>query len=394
MIPESEHRQRIQTIQRQLARRRLRALYLVSPTRILYTTGFAYIPTERPLAVVIPSEGPVFLMGPALEQDHVRLETGLIKEVFSYSDYPGKVHPIRQFARILSAKKLDRARLAIDSLAGAYGGFGYRGPSLDDVLRNAKFVDGRDIVDDMRLVKSSAELRLLKESAKWSSIAHDILLENTTAGSRDVLDGVRASHEGLKKMLRRLGATYRQLKVGLSPVVVGYRGQIGPGSAVPHSVFSQKKIERGDILVTEAGVEVGGYTAELERTVIVGKPSPKAEKYFSAMLESQSAALEAFRPGASCGEVDDAAREPIIRRGLERHLLHHSGHGIGLDGHEPPWLDPGDETRLRPGMVFSCEPGLYVPGYAGFRHSDTIAITKTGMSYITQYPRDMEDLTL
>ncbi len=391
-ITRSEYKARIDRIRRRLSRSRLAALYLTSPTRILYATGFAHISTERPLAVVIPRDGPVFMMGPHLELDHVQQDCPLIEEVYTYPDYPGSLHPTRHFARTLELKRLDSSRIATDSLTGAAGGWGYRGPSLADVMKSARFSDGRDIVDHMRLVKSSQELKLLKESARWAKVAHDILLQNVTPNASDALVGLKAATEALRQMLRKLGPKYRQLKWGLSPVVVGFRGQVGPESAIPHAVFTKRKIRSGDVLVTEAGVEVGGYTSELERTIIAGKPSVRAEKYFQVMVEAQSAALKAFRAGASCSSVDMAARKQVELAGLAGCLRHHAGHGIGLDGHEPPWLDPGDKTIMKSGMVFSCEPGLYLPGYAGFRHSDTVVVTSSGMDLITDYPRDLKDL--
>lgn len=194
--------------------------------------------------------------------------------------------------------------------------------------------------------------------------------------------------------MRKLGGRYRQLKWGLSPVVVGCRGQVGPESAIPHAVFSPRKIKRGDVLVTEAGVEIGGYTSELERTVVIGKWGHKERRYFDAMLRAQEAALDSFRPGVPCSRVDDAARRTVEAAGLSGALRHHVGHGIGIDGHEPPWLDPGETTIMKSGMVFSCEPGLYIPGLAGFRHSDTVEITSRGMDFITHYPRSLEELTI
>jgi len=219
-------------------------------------------------------------------------------------------------------------------------------------------------------------------------------MEIIKPGIADVLIGLKASYEALEQMLKRLGKNYRQLKWGLSPVVVGFRGQVGPDSAIPHSVYSKRKIRKGDVLVTEAGVEIGGYTSELERTVVVGRASTKAKRYFEEMLRAQSAALVEFREGAPCGRPDEAANKSVREAGLGECLRHHTGHGIGLDGHEPPWLDPGDRTIMDAGMVFSCEPGIYVPGFAGFRHSDTILVTKKGKDFITKYPRDIEDLTV
>src|SRR2546425_3768843 len=394
IISQLEHKSRIKRIRDQLKRSRCAALYLTNPTRILYATGFSHISTERPLALVIPLDGTIFMMGPRLEENHVEQDSTLIEEFFSYPDYPGTTHPIRHFVKVLRQKGLAGSKIATDSVEGSAGGWGYRGPSLRDLLHQAKMVDGKELVDSLRWVKSRQEIHLLRESARWAEKAHDILMENIAPGKHDALIGLKASYETLTGMMKKLGARYRQLKWGLSPVVVGCRGQVGPGSAVPHAVFSKRRIRRGDVLVTEAGVEVGGYTSELERTVIVGRPGPREKKYFDAMLRAQDAALSTFKPGVTCSQVDAAARKTIEASGLTGALRHHAGHGIGIDGHEPPWLDPGEKTIMRTGMVFSCEPGLYIPGFAGFRHSDTIVITKNGMNFITDYPRELEKLTV
>jgi Xaa-Pro dipeptidase len=394
VISQSEHKFRIQRIRAEMKRSRCAALYLTNPTRILYATGFSHISTERPLALVIPQDGIIFMMGPHLEEDHAQQDSALIEEFFSYPDYPGTIHPIRHFAKVLRQKGLEGSKIATDSVDGAAGGWGYRGPSLRDLLRQSKMVDGRDLVDRMRWIKSEQEIRLLKESACWAERAHDILMEKIEPGAHDTLIGIEASHEASTSMMKKLGTKYRQLKWGLSPVVVGCRGQVGPGSAVPHAVFSKRKIRRGDVLVTEAGVEVGGYTSELERTVIVGKADSTQRKYFDTMLRAQDAALASFKAGTPCSRVDAAARTIVEDSGLASNLRHHVGHGIGIDGHEPPWLDPGEKTVMKTGMVFSCEPGLYVPGFAGFRHSDTIEITRRGMDFITEYPRKLEELTV
>ena len=393
VISRSEYEGRISRIRSTLRKRKLRGLYLTNPTRILYLTGFAHISTERPISVVVPVEGPIFLMAPQLEFDHAKQESPIIEEVYPYPDYPGVLHPIRHFVNVLKKNGLSRTNIATDSLDGAAGGWGYRGPSLKDLMPEARFSNGKDIVDKMRLVKSRQELHLLRESAKWSQVAHDILLDKVAPGASDLLIGLRASEEALVRMLRKIGGTYRQMKWGLSPVIVGFRGQVGPESAIPHAVFTKRKIRKGDVLVTEAGVEVGGYTSELERTVVVGKPSLRTREYFDVMLKAQTAALKVFKAGIECRRVDEVARSTVEAEGLGGCLRHHAGHGIGLDAHEPPWLDPGEQTVMRPGMVFSCEPGLYVPGYAGFRHSDTIEVTKDGMTFITEYPRELDDLT-
>ncbi|HET7404908.1 MAG TPA: Xaa-Pro peptidase family protein [Candidatus Bathyarchaeia archaeon] len=393
-ISQSEHKGRIEKIRDRMRRSKIDALYLTNPTRILYATGFAHISTERPVALVIPRDAPLFFMGPHLEYDHIREECKLADEVYVYPDYPGKTHPIRLFAKFMRQRGLSSSTIASDSMEGAAGGYGYRGPALRDIMSKAKFVDGKDIVDTLRLVKSNQEISLLRESAKWSEIAHDILLESLRPGMHDAILAMKSSYEALEKMLRRLGQRYLQLRIALSPLVVGFRGQIGPNSAIPHAVYTKNKIRKGDVLVSEAGVEIGGYTSELERTVVIGKPSTRARRYFEAMLRAQDRALETFKPGVAGSKVDEAANESIRQSGLSEAARHHTGHGIGLEGHEPPWLDPGDRTIMKTGMVFSCEPGLYVPGYGGFRHSDTVVITAKRMDMITHYPRDLEQLTI
>src|SRR5712692_2309003 len=199
-ISSAEHKSRIEKIQKQLRRRRIGALYLTNSTRILYTTGFAHISTERPLAAVIPSEKPPFFMAPHLEYDHIRQECQLADDVLTYPDYPGKIHPMRLFAKFMAQKGLASSKIATDTMEGAAGGYGYRGPALRDLMRRVTFIDGRDVVDKLRLIKSKQEIRLLRESAKWSEMAHDILLENTRAGLHDTLIAVKSSYDSLARM--------------------------------------------------------------------------------------------------------------------------------------------------------------------------------------------------
>lgn len=262
-ISQAEHKERIEKVRSQMRRRRIDALYLVNPTRILYLTGFSHISTERPVALVVPREAGLFFMAPLLERDHIQEDCKLAEEVYTYPDYPGKTHPMRIFAKTLIGKGYASKVIATDSFEGAAGGYGYRGPSLRDLMSKAKFVDGRDTVDNLRLVKSAQEIRLLRESARWSEIAHDILLENAKSGVHDTLAAVKSSYEALAKMLKKLGQRYVQLRIALSPLVVGFRGQVGAGSAIPHAVYTKNKIRRGDVLVSEAGVEFAGYTSEL-----------------------------------------------------------------------------------------------------------------------------------
>jgi len=393
-ISESEYKRRIESVRKKLVKVKLDALYLTSGTSFFYLTGYSYIATERPAALVIPVDGEIAFLGPFLEIDHIPLKTKLIKKVFTYLDYPGEKHPIEHFAGFLKELKLDRKRIGIDNLAGAAGIWGYKGPPIRKKLPTAKFVMAKDIIQSMRLVKSDEEIQLIRESARWANLAHTLLQEYTKPGLWDLDISLRASYEASMTMKKTLGPDYEPSRGGRSPAATGFRGQVGPMSAIPHSLSTKRPIREGDVVVTGASADVGGYSCELERTMILGDPTEKQKRYFEAMLKAQDAALAAFKPGAKCSDVDKAAATAVKRAGLTRLIRHHTGHGLGLEGHEPPWLDIGDNTILKPGMVLSCEPGIYEPDYAGFRHSDTVIITEEGSEVVTYYPRDLESLTI
>lgn len=392
-LTEQEHLRRIAAVRAKIDEMGIDALYLVSRPSIFYLTGFSYISTERPLAVVVPLDGEITFMGPALEKEHIPLQTHLVPSIRNYLDYPGTRHPMKHFARFLKEMRLDGKTIGIDKPRGALSTWGYRGPGISDLVPRANFVEAHELIPSMRLTKSPEEIDLITESVKWGNLAITLLQRYVKPGEWDVEVATRASLEASERMRRTLGPGFEP-PVSHLPTSAGFRGQVGPKSAVPHSISTDRPIKRGDVLGAGSGPNVGGYFSELERTMIVGRPNTKQRKYFEVMLEAQDAAFEAFRPGATCREVDMAANRVLRRRGCRSFIRHHTGHGIGLEEHEPPWLDVGDNTILRPGMVLSCEPGVYVPGLGGFRHSDTVLIKKDGAQILTHYPRDLESLTV
>ncbi len=170
----------------------------------------------------------------------------------------------------------------------------------------------------------------------------------------------------------------------------GYRGQIGTRSSWAHAVAHNITFQAGDLLVTETGAPVHGYNAELERGMIIGPPSDKAKFLFEHTVAAQDVAFAAFRPGATCADVDGAVMRYFEEHDLLPYWRQHTGHAIGLRNHEAPFLDVGDRTPVEPGMVFTIEPGLYEEGVGGLRHSDTVVVTEDGIEILTDYPRDLE----
>lgn len=392
LIRESEYKSRIERVRKVLSRRKLDALYLTNTTSMFYLTGYSFIATERPLALIIPLDGKVTFMGPLLEKDHIPLKTRIIEDIKTYLDYPGEKHPIDWFAEFLKDMGLAKKRIGIDNKSGASAMWGYEGPPIIKLVE-AKFTDMKDLVPSMRLVKSEAEIALIKESAKWANLVHTLLHEYIAEGLWDVEVALTASLEASSIMKKALGPDYEPLRRSI-PISVGFRGQIGEMSAIPHALATKRMIRKGDVIGTGATADVGGYYCELERTIIFGKPTAKQKRYFNIMVKAQEAAFKTFKAGAKCSDVDRTTFDVFKKAGLAHLVLHHTGHGLGLEGHEPPFLDIGNEQPLKAGMVVSCEPGIYEFGFAGFRHSDTVLITKDGSEILTYYPRDLEALTI
>jgi Xaa-Pro aminopeptidase len=168
----------------------------------------------------------------------------------------------------------------------------------------------------------------------------------------------------------------------------------GRSTAMPHGFVRGHGVQAGDVLVSGASADIDGYLSELERTMIVGEPTQEQERAFDAMVALQTRAIEIMAPGVPAGEVELATVRLAEELGVTANLRHHVGHSIGLEGHEAPFLDRGEESVLEAGMVFTVEPGVYVKELGGFRHSDTVVITEDGCKVMTDYPRELKDLTV
>lgn len=388
----NEYRRRLEKLRSHMREKEFDAYLITNGVSIFYFSHFYHMVTERPAALLIEPDGDPVFMGPLLEADHLRMQTPLIGDCYTYLDYPGEKHPMERFKEWIEELGYGMSKIGTDNPAGASGTMGYVGPKLNELLEDAEFIQDGQYLWDIREIKSREELDLIRESAKWGNLAHSYLQEYTRPGVYDMEVRLMAMLEATSAMKRSLGSEYESIK-GVA-VSAGFRGQIGIKSAIPHSIDLNKVIKEGDVLVTGAGADIGGYGSELERTMIVGKPTSKMEKMFKVMCKAQEAAADALKPGNTCSDVDKASNRVIKDAGYWNLVKHHTGHGIGLLGHEPPYLDQGNDKILEPGMVVSIEPGIYELNYGGFRHSDTLIITEDGCEWVTYYPRDIESLTI
>ncbi len=381
-ITEEEYRQRIERVRERLDERGADRLVLFGAKRIAWLTGYHLLATERPLALVMDKKRLVAFV-PRLELEGARA-CHLIDEVHCYFEYPGEEPPLKRLTSLLRGAK----RIIADS-DGYPGIWGYEGPKLSELVQAEVRVEPK-LVDELWLVKSPAEIELIRESAKWGALAHRKLQGLVRAGLSELELGLWASYEASKEMLAALGPEYGGHLRGGFPAEAGLIS--GERTALPHAMSWNRKIQSGDLLITGASADVWGYTSELERTMIVGEPTAEQRRYFSIMLEAQQIALERSGPGVPLAEVDRAVHSFFVKRGMEPYLRHHTGHHLGFAPHEPPFIDQNSKGEMEPGQVFSIEPGIYIPGHGGYRHSDTILITEDGVEILTDYPRDLESL--
>ena len=327
---------------------------------------------------------------PRLELEHAKAEA-LVNRVDHYPEYPDDPHPMILLKSVLEDMGIV-GQIGIDT-DGYPWVWGYQGPSLSE-LTGAQIVRVSEFVEAQMAIKSPAELTLIRESAKWGNLAHRLLQRHTRVGVTETEASLRASQEATLAMVETLGPLYRAQSAFSRGAEAGYRGQIGRNAAIPHALATNATFMPGDVLVTGAGAAMWGYYSELERTMIIGPPSDEQRRFFGHMMAAQEIAFDALRPGAKCSDVDQSVRRYYEANHLMPYWKHHTGHAIGLRYHEGPFLDSGDDTVLQPDMVFTVEPGLYAAELGGFRHSDTVVITKDGMEFITYYPRDLESLTI
>ncbi|MGA7911940.1 MAG: Xaa-Pro peptidase family protein [Candidatus Dormiibacterota bacterium] len=387
-ITEAEYARRRECVAAGLEAAGLDAMCVFYPARVAYLTGFHHIPTERPIALVLGRQGQSALVVPAVEKEHAESST-FVDQVNVYFEYPGAEHPMERVSSILAEMNARPRRTGADH-DGYVPYWGYRGPRLSD-LTGHSLVDAELIVESLRRVKSEDELACIQLSCDWAVRAHHRMQAAIETGRTEMECYTPAATETLFEMVHEMpGWRPRGMdSAGLTAMFVA-----GRSTAMPHGFVKGHGIQRGDVLVSGAGANIDGYLSELERTMIVGEPSPQQVRGFEAMLALQTRAFEAMAPGVPAGEVELATVRLAAELGVSENLRHHVGHSIGLEGHEAPFLDRGEEAVLEPGMVFTIEPGVYFKELGGFRHSDTVVVTEHGCRVMTGYPRELKDLII
>ena len=349
------------------------ALMLTSGTSMVYFANVDWSGAERLFAVVVPVKGEPFAVCPAFEEDRAReqLARGPFTGNFDVRTWHEHESPYALVAQGLRDRGISTGRVGIEETTKFVFADG-----VASAAPGVKLVSGTPITAGCRMVKDAHELALMRLASEVTlaayAAAHAALREGMT--QNDFASLVAAAHT-------KLGFTG------------GAGVQVGEFSALPHGSVQPQVIREGAILLIDGGCKAEGYSSDISRTFVLGKATQKMKDIFEIERRAQDAALAAARPGVECQAVDAAARKVITDAGYGpdyARFTHRVGHGMGMDGHEWPYLVRGNTLPLAPGMTFSDEPGIYLRGEFGVRLEDDMVITEKGAELFTPQSSSLE----
>lgn len=368
-----ERRGRLERARRLMIEHKIDALMLTGGTSLVYFTGMRWGLSERLLGVVLPARGQAFVVCPSFEEARAREQLALgplgATDVLTWEE---DEDPYALVAQGLRDRQIASGRLGIEETVRFVfsNGVAAAAPALT-------LTSGTPVTAGCRMVKDAHELALMR-------FASQVTLKAYEAAYRAITDGMSQT-----EFARLVSAAHQRL---------GYQGgasvQVGEYSALPHGSATPQTIREGSILLIDGGCSVEGYVSDISRTFVLGKPTDTMRRVFDVERRAQDAALAAARPGVACEAVDAAARKVVVDAGYGpayKYFTHRVGHGMGMDGHEWPYLVKGNTLPLAAGMTFSDEPGIYLPGEFGIRLEDDMAITAEGAELFTPQSPSLED---
>lgn len=371
-ISVSERRARLERARRLMRENGIDALMLTGGTSMEYFTGIRWGLSERLLAAIIPASGAAFLVTPKFEEERAMEQAhqgplGADAQVYAWEE---DENPYALIGAGLRARGLATATIgAEETVRFVFADGAAHVPGVT-------VVSGTTVTAGCRMVKDAHELALMRLASRVTLAAYEAAWKSLKEGM------TQADFAGLVQM------AHRQLGFDGSAGV-----QVGRFSALPHGSATPQIVREGTILLIDGGCKVEGYSSDISRTFVLGAPTQKMKDVFEIEHRAQTAALRAARPGLPCEAVDAAARKVITDAGYGpdyKYFTHRVGHGMGMDGHEWPYLVRGNKLPLAPGMTFSDEPGIYIPGEFGVRLEDDMVITETGAELFTPQSESLE----
>ena len=365
-MTEDRRSERLARARKELGERGMDALLLGPSADLRYLTGYQAPPLERMTLLVLPAAGDARLVVPALEaplaRDHLG---GLDLEVAAWQETEDPVGLVRA---ALDAAGAAAGRLGVgDQLWSAFL------LRLQAALPGADFVAASVVTRQLRMRKDPEEVEALARVA---------------AAIDRVVDGLEGLRWAGRTELELAGELQAAIRDGHDEVCFTIVGA-GPNAASPHHVAARRVIRPGDAVVVDIGGRLDGYCSDTTRTLVVGEPPPGFQEAYTVLHAAQLAGCAAAGPGVPAEAVDAACRQVIAAAGYGEHFIHRTGHGIGLEEHEDPYVVAGNAEPLEPGMTFSVEPGIYLPGRFGARIEDIVTCTDQGGRRLNVTSRDL-----
>ena len=347
----------------------LDAVILNPGSTLTYLTGMHFHLMERPVVLLFAKDQVPVIVLPELELQKVVLLPYKL-QVFAYPENPSEWDiAFRQAAQALG---LDGKRIGVEPRQLRLLEYGY----LKKAAPKADYPDGSSVLAGLRLRKEQAEVEAMRKAVEIAQSALEATIPSIKVGMTEK----ELSSELVAQLLKH-GS---EPEMPFSPIVSG-----GPNSANPHASPSERKLQAGDLLVIDWGAAYGGYISDLTRTFAVGEVDDEYQKIHKIVQEANAAGRAAAKPGVPCANVDIAARDVIEKSGYGKYFTHRTGHGIGMEGHEEPYMRGDNMQILEPGMAFTVEPGIYLPGRNGVRIEDNVVITDTGADVLSDMPREI-----
>jgi Xaa-Pro dipeptidase len=373
-ITREERHERQEKARRLMAGKSLDAIVLMEGTSLRYFTGIRWWGGERTFALVLPAKGPAFYVCPGFEEGRAREQISNAPEGGSpdVRIWQEDESPYQLIAQGLKERSIATGKLGIEETIHFVFAEG-----IGKAAPQATIASATPVTAGCRMIKSANEIALMR-------LASQVTLAAYEATYLAVKDGMTQPHvqELVEKAHSRLGFPG------------GAEVQVGEFSAFPHGSVTPQVVHEGTIVLMDGGCAVEGYQSDITRTFVLGKASDKMKQVFDIVHRAQSAALAAAKPGAECGSVDAAARKVVIDGGYGsdyKYFTHRLGHGMGMDGHEWPYLVRGNTTKLQPNMTTSDEPGIYIRGEFGIRLEDDLHVTETGAELFTSQSPSLEN---
>jgi Xaa-Pro dipeptidase len=371
-ISRAERRARIAKVQMLMARRRIGALLVDTGSSLGYFTGIEWHPSERTTAAVIPARGEILIVTPVFEEPSVRETLAVPADVRAWNEDES---PFVRIVEALRDRGIRGGRVAVEATMRFFIIDGVRNSS-----RNYEIVAGDPLIRACRMIKSAAELALMQT-------ANDVTLAALRHVHGRVERGMSAAD---------LAAIVNDATTALGGAPEFALSLLNEASAYPHGSHRPQTVAEGSVILMDCGCTVHGYQSDISRTWVFGEPDGRRRKLWNTVKRGQEIALETAKIGVPAGALDDAVRRYYEGEGWGPGyklpgLSHRTGHGIGLDGHEPAYLVHGDATPLEAGMCFSDEPGIYIPGEFGIRLEDCWHMTESGPELFTGLAKSIDE---